>query len=79
MDAQVFDGNSEYLLNLGNYSREVQIDGTDTYIAHAVTGTALAAAKWRAQKIDADGTRLFADGGAFSQVGTDLTALTYAY
>ena len=79
MDSQVFDGNSTYQLNLDNYSIEIQTDATYTYIAHAVPGTALATAGWRAQRITtATGVRIFADGGAFSQVATDLTALTYA-
>lgn len=79
MANEQFDTNGEYALILDNYSREVQTDATYTYIAHALPGTALATAAWRAQRVDADGTRQFADGGAFSQVATDLTALTYAY
>lgn len=79
MAIQAFDQNNIYGLELDGYSREVQVDGTDTYVAHAVPGTALATAKWRAMKVDADGTRQFADGGDFTQVATDLTALTYAY
>ena len=79
MAAQNFDGNQEYELNLENYSRESQSDATYEYIAHAVSGTALATAAWRAQRITiSTGSRVFADSGAFSQVATDLTALTYA-
>ena len=80
MAAEKFDKNSVYELNLESYTRENQSDATYEYIAHAVPGTALATAKWRAQRVAiATGTRQFADGGAFSQVGTDLSALTYAY
>jgi hypothetical protein len=79
MAAQEFDGNQVYQLNLEGYTRENQSDATYEYIAHALPGTALATAKWRAQRITtATGTRLFADGGAFTQVATDLSALTYA-
>jgi len=79
MAQEKFDGNAVYELNLEGYSRENQSDATYEYIGHAVSGTALSAAKWRAQRITiATGSRVFADGGAFSQVATDLTALTYA-
>lgn len=67
-------------LNLDGYSKEIQTDTGVTFTAYAVPGTALATAAWRAEKVvDATGVRQFADGGAFSQVATDLTALTYAY
>lgn len=79
MAQQRFDANQVYDLNLESYSQEIQTDGTYTYIAYAVPGTALATAKWRAERItDATGSRIFADGGEFSQVATDLSALTYA-
>lgn len=79
MAIENFDANQVYELFLEGYSREVQTDATYTYIAHALPGTALATAAWRAQRITtATGVRVFADGGKFSQVATDLTALTYA-
>lgn len=79
MAERQYDANQVYELSLEGYSRENQSDATYEYIAHAVPGTALATAKWRAQRITiATGSRIFADGGNFSQVATDLTALTYA-
>ena len=79
MSGQSFDENQVYELTLDGYSRENQSDATYEYIAHAIPGTALATAAWRAQRITiATGSRVFADGGEFTQVGTDLTALSYA-
>ena len=66
-------------INFDGYNIEIQTDATYTYIAHAVQGSALSAAKWRAQRITtATGSRIFAGGGSFDQVATDLSALTYA-
>jgi len=72
------DENDVKAVNLDGYKREVQIDGTDTYIAWALPGTALSAASWRACKVDTNGTRTWADADTdFDNVATDLTALTY--
>ncbi len=52
-----------------------------TYVAIAPVGTAKASALWQAKKITvsgADTVITWAGGGAFSQVATDLTSLTYA-
>lgn len=78
MAVEIFDANQVYGLNLEGYTRKVTVDGTDTYIGHALPGTAEATAKWRCQKIDTNGTRTWAGGGQFNQVATDLTALVYA-
>ena len=52
------------------------------YVGVAAPGTAQSTAKWQAQKIDTTDSNniliTWADGGAFSQAATDLTALTYA-
>ena len=73
------DANDIAAINFEGYNIEIQTDATYTYIAHAVPGSALSAAVWRAQRITtATGSRIFAAGGAFTQVATDLTALTYA-
>lgn len=55
--------------------------GTTTYVAFALPGTAEASAAWRAFKMDeSSGLRItWANGtDAFSNVATDLTALTYS-
>ena len=77
MSLQPFDKNGEYKKVLNNYTREVQVDGTDVYTAYAVCGTALATPKWRAMKVDENGNKTWADCGRFTQVATDLPALTY--
>ena len=51
-----------------------------TYVAVAEPSTPLSANRWRAQKIAKSGAITlitWADGGKFTQVATDLTALTY--
>lgn len=56
--------------------------GLTTYIGKAAPGTLQATAKWQCKKIHNDGagttTITWAGGGAFNQVATDLTSLTYA-
>lgn len=51
------------------------------YVAMAAPGTSQATASWQAQKIDTTDSNniviTWADGGSFSQVASDLTALTY--
>lgn len=80
MSQENFDKNSQYKTYLDEYSRKITVDGTDTYIAHAVNGTLEADAKWRCQKIDSAGTRTWADGNTdFDNIATDLTALSYSY
>jgi hypothetical protein len=62
------------------YSRIVQTRSTDTYIAHAPVGSLSGDSVWRVQKIDTDGSRLWADGGLFSQAASgELSGLTYAF
>jgi len=79
MATEIMDANSIYQVNLDGYARKVTVDGTDTYIGHAVPGTAQATAAWRCQKIDTNGTRTWADGDTlFDNVATDLTALSYS-
>lgn len=55
--------------------------GSVTYVAEASVGSDQASAVWRCKKIDASvaGTTVitWADSGNFTQVATDLTALTY--
>ena len=63
------------------YSRHIVEDTVNdiTYIAHAKPGTALSTAGWRAQKIDADGNRQWANNGAFTSQADNLSGLTYTY
>lgn len=61
------------------YSRVVQTVGTDTYVGQAVRGSTLASAVWRVQKIDSTGSRTWAGSGAFNQVATTMSGLTFAY
>ena len=66
-----FDKNQQYEHFLDEYMRVVEIDGTDTYIAHAIAGSALSGAVWRVQKVDSDGSRTWADGNtSFDNVAT---------
>lgn len=54
--------------------------GSITYYAEAPVGSAEASAVWRAQKVDTSSGVVitWADSGNYTQVATDLTALTYA-
>lgn len=63
------------------YAQKVTVVDTTTYIGIAVPGTLQSDAKWQAEKIVVSGgttTITWADGGAFTQVATDLTALVYS-
>ncbi len=63
------------------YATKITTSGTTTYIGIATPGTAQATATWRCKKIAVSGsdtTITWASGGAFNQVSTDLTTLTYA-
>jgi prophage DNA circulation protein len=63
-----------------DYSRIVQTFGTDTYIAIAPIDTLSSDSLWQVQKIDSNGSRLWADSGAFTQpCSADLSGLTFAY
>jgi hypothetical protein len=63
------------------YSRIVEVIGTDTYIAHAPVGSLSTDAVWRVQKIDTNGSRMWADGNInFDNVASSpLSALTFSY
>ena len=59
---------------------KVTVSGTTTYVAEAPVGSAEGDAVWRAQKIDesSDTIITWADSGNYTQVATDLTALSYS-
>jgi hypothetical protein len=59
---------------------KVTESGTTTYVAYAPTGSLQSDAVWQARKVDeSSGTVItWADGGNYTQVATDLTALTYS-
>jgi hypothetical protein len=54
--------------------------GSVTYIADAPVGSSQASAVWRAQKLDETSGLVitWADSGNYSQIATDLTALSYS-
>lgn len=79
MAEEIFDKNQQYLVNLDGYSRVVVTVLTDTFIAHAIPGTATTDTNWRCQKIDDDGSRQWADSGDFSQAATGISGLSYSY
>ena len=59
---------------------KVTQSGSVFYVAQAPTSASQSDAVWQAQKIDtSSGTVItWADDGKYSQVATDLTALTYS-
>jgi hypothetical protein len=63
------------------YATKVTSSGSLFYVAIAAPGSAQADSVWQAQQIDTSDPAnilvLWADTGNFSQVATDLTALTY--
>lgn len=62
-------------------AQKVTVSGTNTYIAIAPIGSLQASAVWQARKVatsSGDTVTTWAGGGAYNQVATDLTALTYA-
>jgi|WetSurMetagenome_2_1015567.scaffolds.fasta_scaffold15037_4 hypothetical protein len=62
-------------------AKKITVSGSTTYIASAPIGTAQATAGWQAKKISVSGsdtTITWAGSGAFNQVATDLTSLSYA-
>ncbi|HPM74173.1 MAG TPA: hypothetical protein PLA71_00460 [Saccharofermentans sp.] len=62
------------------YSRIVETDGSNYYMAFAPPGTGLAEAKWQIQKILPSGSRQWASNAQFNQVATPpLSGLTYNY
>ena len=71
------------LVNLqleNEYSRIIQSDlSGNTYIAHAENGTLASDPGWRAQKLDVNGSRSWANSGLFASVATDLSGLIYSY
>jgi len=77
-----FDGVNLQRLNADALQTKVTQSGSIYYIGIAAPGTTQATAKWQAQKIDiTDPTNIvitWADSANFSQVATDLTALSYS-
>lgn len=77
-----YDGVSVQRAIAQTVNKKITTSGSITYIGVAAPGTPQATAKWRCKKIDATDANntviTWADGGNFSQVATDLTALTYA-
>ena len=59
---------------------KVTVSGTTTYVAEAPVGSSQASAVWRAKKVDESSGVVvtWADSGNYTQVATDLTALTYS-
>lgn len=64
----------------GEFAVKVTTSGTTTYVAKAAIGSSQSSAVWQAKKIDeSSGVVItWADSGNYSQVATDLTALTYS-
>ena len=63
-----------------NYSRIIQKDvNGNTYIAHAEIGSLSGDPVWRAQKIDAAGSRMWADNANFTQTANVLSGLSYNF
>lgn len=62
------------------YAVKVTAVGSITYVGEAAIGSSQGSAVWRCKKVDqTSGTVItWANGGAFSNVATDLTALSYA-
>ena len=62
-----------------DFATKVTTVGSVTYVAVAPIGSSQASAVWKAKKVDTtSGTVItWADSGKFSQVATDLTALSY--
>lgn len=63
------------------YATKVTAISPNTYVAIAPIGSAQASAVWQAKKVTVTGNDTvitWAGGGAFNQVATDLTVLTYA-
>jgi hypothetical protein len=84
-EAQVDSGHNLWvkdqamLINF-NYSRIIQKDANgNTYIAHAEIGSLSGDPVWRAQKIDAAGSRMWADDAAFTQIADVLSGLSYNF
>lgn len=80
-EALEYDGTNLVRKPAKDVALKVTVSGTDTYVAIAAPGSAQSSAVWQAKKIDeATGTVVtWADGnGAFDNVATDLTALTYS-
>ena len=63
-----------------DYATKVTTVGSVTYVGIAPIGSSQASAVWQAKKVDSTtGVVItYADSGNFSQVATDLTALSYA-
>lgn len=74
-----FDGANVMPQDAPAQATKITVVGAVTYIAHATPGTAQSTATWRARKIDqtSDTVITWADSGNYSQVATDLSALTY--
>lgn len=77
-----YDGTGSRTAQSDVVATKITTSGSTTYIGVAPPGTAQSTAKWRCKKIVDDGagtvTITWADSGGFTQVATDLTALTYS-
>lgn len=76
-----YDGQSLQKNQADAMATKITVSGDDTYIGVAKPGTAQATAKWRCKKISVSGGTTvitWADSGNYSQVATDLTALSYS-
>lgn len=63
------------------FATKITVVGSVTYVGKAAPGTAQSTAKWQVKKVEVSGSDTiisWADGGNFSQVATDLTALTFS-
>lgn len=77
-----FNG-TEFVKPISNVlSTKITTVGDVTYIGKAAPGTSQSATAWQCKKIDGStpGTIIitWAGNGAFNQIATDLTALTYS-
>ena len=62
------------------YSRIIQVSGDYTYMMHALPPALSGNPAWRVQRIDADGSRMWADGDAsFDNIASGYLDLTYTY
>lgn len=76
------DGSNLQRLNADALNTKITTSGTVVYIGISAPGTAQATAKWQCKKIDSTDANnvviTWAGGGAFNQVSTDLSSLSYA-
>lgn len=76
------DGQNVQRQNADALATKITTVGSITYIGIAAPGTAQATAKWQATKYDYTDINSiiisYAEGGAFNQIATDLTLLSYS-